>query len=915
MSDAGLRLHLGCGADRWAGWINIDREPGPAVDQVFDIRDLHERFAPGTCSAVHLMHAINYLTLWEARNFFRTCLSLLAPGGELAIETADAASAARRFLENIDGDFDAYLEGIRAFPGFGLDHLTEQRTYTPNSMAWTPWHLERELRLAGFARTQVSESRTHAKWRDFRVEAFKAAAHAPVDTRTPRHVLFVVDEDAGHVTAHLRARMFAEPLARRAFTVTILDARRNAVEDITSAAARADVVVMSKVPSIALMHRVRASARGPVLFDFTDALWLPHHQGHGWQDLHALLAAADGLLCDNEVIARYGRQYNAHVHLWPASTQVELFDAERAKYAGTSRDTVRLGWVGSQGTATALHAIADALAAVAQRVPNLELRVLGCDPASVPVIPGMRTSVLPSYDEATMIAEMVAMDIGLFPAPLSLEDFRNRGPLKGALYMSAGIPMVCQRGGELDFIVQQGANGYTADGVQEWTAHLVTLANDASLRAQVGRHARASMNGRTREAITDVLVNILNEAIATPRREAAPAEVPALTGTSDQPIALSGTSLHARESGRPRVLMVADVRGWIFERHAQTLRSRLSDEFDIDIGYLGQPIDEAHYDVIYPLEYNLIPPERITMPWKYVTGLRSHISWDGVPPAALSRYLSRYYQRTHMVSQRLLSLFSAHLPSAEYVSHGIDMSRFVPVSRTRAPGTPLRVGWAGNRASPAKGFSELIRPLAEIPGVELVVRGYSDRNLTLEEMPEFYAGIDVYVCASSTEGNNNSLIEAAATACAIVTSDTGTVPEYLPHNVAALVVPRTSAAFREAIVRLRDDAALRESLGAAAAKAVHPAWSWDVRAEHYRAFLRAAVSGSEEAKVRLSKGATQRSLSATIAGVLDTLQRAMASGNISAARSNAERLVTLDPTNAEFRALNRELHPTEHASV
>lgn len=891
MSAEGLQLHLGCGADRWSGWVNIDREPGPAVDQVFDIRDLHEHFAPGSCRAIHLMHAINYLTLWEARHFFRTCMSLLAPGGELAIETADAASAARRFLENIDGDFNAYLEGIRAFPGFGLDHLAEERSYTPNSMAWTPWHMERELRAAGFATTQVRESRTHAKWRDFRVEAFKSNAKAAQDSHAPRSIVFVVDEDAGHVTAHLRARMFVEPLEQRGHTVVVLDAQRNSQGDIITAAAAADVTVFSKVPSLELLRRVRTAARGPVVFDFTDALWLPHHQSHGWQDLHALLTEVDALLCDNEVIAQYGRRFNAHVHLWPASTQVELFDATRTQQGKPLRETVRIGWVGSQGTATALHTIADSLTALVQRVPNVELRVLGCDAASVPVIPGLSVSVVPTYDEATMIAEMVAMDVGVFPAPLSLEDFRNRGPLKGALYMSAGLPMICQRGGELDAIVQQGVNGFTADGAHEWTEALVRLASDASLRAHIGANARSAMGGRTREAITDALVTILEDSITTPRRTAVDVPRPSV------------------QSGKPRVLIVADVRGWIFERHAQTLRTRLADEFDIEIGYLGHPIDEAQYDLIYPLEYNLIPPERIAMPWKYVTGLRSHISWDGVPPAVLSRYLARYYQRTHMVSQRLLSLFAAHLPSAEYVSHGIDMSRFQPVQRVRAPGAPLRVGWAGNRASPAKGFSELIRPLGDIPGVELVVRGYSDRNLSLEEMPEFYAGIDVYVCASSTEGNNNSLLEAAATACAIVTSDTGTVPEYLPHDQAALVVPRTAAAFRDAVIRLRDDVGLRHRLGNAAAAAVHPAWSWNTRAEHYRQFLRAALAGRTEAETRLKKSVGARSLTSTMASVLDTLQRAMATGNLTAARSNAERLVTLDPTNAEFRALYRELHP------
>ena len=714
----------------------------------------------------------------------------------------------------------------------------------------------------------------------------------PSPVQSPRHLLFIVDEDAGHVTAHLRARMFVAPLQQRGFVVSVLDAQRDTPSAIGEAAAAADVVVMAKVPSLPLLQHVRACARGPVLFDFTDALWLPHHQSHGWQDLHALLAEADALLCDNEEIARYGRGHNAKVYLWPASTQVELFDAARA--TASAHETVRLGWVGSQGTAPGLHRMADALTALAQRVPGLELRVLGCDAAAVPDIPGLRISVRPEYDEAAMIDEMVAMDIGLFPAPFSLEDFRNRGPLKGALYMSAGLSIVCQRGGELDAIVQQGVNGFTADGTEEWTQHLEALATNATLRRTMGQAARTAMQGRTLEAITDALVVIVESAIAAPARDGA-ARVAVPTRV------------------KARILVVADVRGWIFERHAQMLKTELADEFDIDVGYFGHPIDEARYDLIYPLEYTLVSPEHIASPWKYVTGLRSHISWDGVPPAVLARYLSRYYQRTHMVSQRLMSIFAPLLPNTASVTHGIDTTRFVPMERVRELGAPLRIGWAGNRASPAKAFDEVIRPLAEIPGVELVVRGYSDRNLKLEDMPAFYAGIDVYVCSSSTEGNNNSLLEAAATGCAIVTTDTGTVPEYLPHNDAALVVPRTAEAFRDAVIRLRDDASLRAHLGGAAARAVHPAWSWAVRVEDYRRFLRDAVAGRAEAEARLRKGSSSRALMSTIATVLETLQRAMHAGNVAAGRASAERLITLDPTNPEFRALYRELHPAVSA--
>lgn len=530
----GLRLHLGCGNDHWPGWINIDRQPGPAVDLVSDIRELSTHFAPGSCASIHLMHAINYLTLWEARDFFRTARALLGPGGDLVIETADAAAAARRFLDAMGGDFDSYLEGIRAFPGFGLDHLEQRERYTPNSMAWTPWHLGGELLAAGFAHVQQTEPRTHAKWRDCRVEAYVDAPGAGVAASSggPRvhSVLFVVDEEAGHVTAHLRARLFVDPLRRRGITATVMDARRDTADAIASAARTADLVYVVKVPSLALVRHIKAAARGPVVYDFTDALWLPHHAAYGWQDLHTLLAEADAITCDNEVIAAYARQHNTRVHLWPASTQVELLDAARQRIGVPIRTNVRIGWVGSRGTAGAITALEPVLRAFAAQVPHAELRLLGCDETVLPDIDGLLVTARPQYDEAAMIDELVQLDIGLFPAPQSLEDYRNRGPLKGVLYMSTALPMIAQRGGELDGIVQQGVNGFTADTPEEWTSLLVQLASDRALRQRVGAAARASVADRTREAITDRLVAIFQ----TELEHSPPAHTPN-TATHDVP--------------------------------------------------------------------------------------------------------------------------------------------------------------------------------------------------------------------------------------------------------------------------------------------------------------------------------------------------------------------------------------------
>lgn len=304
----------------------------------------------------------------------------------------------------------------------------------------------------------------------------------------------------------------------------------------------------------------------------------------------------------------------------------------------------------------------------------------------------------------------------------------------------------------------------------------------------------------------------------------------------------------------PRVLVIADVRNWIFERHALTLQALLADEFEIHVAYKGDPIDENGYDLIYPLEWNLVPETAIGNPSKWVTGIRSHVTWQALDRNAFGNHLRSRFSAVHVVSRRIESLLTGIHPRLLVLTHGIDLKHFHTDTQPSDRVDALRVGWAGNRAATVKGFGEFIEPLGRIPGVSLEFCGYSDHLLDFEEMKRFYASIDVYVCSSATEGNNNTLLEAAAMGRAIVTTDVGTVPEYLEDGVSALIVPRNADAIREAVLRLLNDGGLRRRLGAAAKSSVRQ-FSWEVKSQQHREFfrwaLRRSAEGSAEAALKL----------------------------------------------------------------
>jgi hypothetical protein len=73
------------------------------------------------------------------------------------------------------GKFDLeYLEGLRPFYGFGLDHMQGKRDFVPYKFGWTSGHLARELEEAGFSNVKIAPPLTHESWRDMRIEATMA---------------------------------------------------------------------------------------------------------------------------------------------------------------------------------------------------------------------------------------------------------------------------------------------------------------------------------------------------------------------------------------------------------------------------------------------------------------------------------------------------------------------------------------------------------------------------------------------------------------------------------------------------------------------------------------------------------------------------------------------------------------------
>ena len=173
-SNAEIRLHLGCGNDYWPGYVNIDIDPNSACDVQMDIMRIGENYPANSVTEISLIHSLSYLRLWQARDLFATLYQILKPGGFVVIEFPDVSKCARKALESKEARTE-YMEAVRGLYAFDMEQIARKEMFIPYAFGWSGWHLEQELKEAGFRKIAISDPTTHGQrlWRDTRVEAFK----------------------------------------------------------------------------------------------------------------------------------------------------------------------------------------------------------------------------------------------------------------------------------------------------------------------------------------------------------------------------------------------------------------------------------------------------------------------------------------------------------------------------------------------------------------------------------------------------------------------------------------------------------------------------------------------------------------------------------------------------------------------
>jgi glycosyltransferase involved in cell wall biosynthesis len=327
-----------------------------------------------------------------------------------------------------------------------------------------------------------------------------------------------------------------------------------------------------------------------------------------------------------------------------------------------------------------------------------------------------------------------------------------------------------------------------------------------------------------------------------------------------------------------KILIVCDKQGWAFDAIAAALKKYAPGDIRVDVFFKKDRGDlkaiYADYDSIHFMHWSLVTLRKLPKYKKVMhkvfgaapkfseyaftgdspyiprgmitTGIHGHHDFDDrktspeqdvLPSKNLIRYLSGF-QRVNTVSQRLFRLFKgAGLNNMYCTQNGVDCSVFKPL-RPLNESLKLRVGYAGTRKRDWKeGISHFIDPLREVDFIDLKLAIPQDNYIPHKDMPQFYNDIDVYLCASSSEGFSLSVLEASSCGRPIVSTRVGGSEELIMDGHNGFFVKQD---LKDIIAKLRilhEDRELLIRMGRDNRQEIESKWSWKLRSQAWYDFL------------------------------------------------------------------------------
>jgi glycosyltransferase involved in cell wall biosynthesis len=317
-----------------------------------------------------------------------------------------------------------------------------------------------------------------------------------------------------------------------------------------------------------------------------------------------------------------------------------------------------------------------------------------------------------------------------------------------------------------------------------------------------------------------------------------------------------------------KILLICDRENWAYDAIAKALiKFNTNGDLEFDIFYLKGNEKKlkglnSQYDLFFFLGWQLILERKNFLfklyykkrfayidDKKILTGIHSHHSWDNKetqpnkdvnPPKELILALSKF-RAVNAVSNKLTRLFKQKgLTNITYTANGIDSNLFNDKIQIPLKKDKLIVGFSGNKKHDwRKGISEFIEPLEKkFEWCELKLAMPQGDYIPLNEMPSFYNKIDLYVCASSSEGFSLSVLEASSCGRPVISTIVGGSEDLIEEGENGFLVNRNFDDIAEKVDFLFNNKQKLTEMGKKNRKKIVEEYDWSIRVLDWYDFIK-----------------------------------------------------------------------------
>ena len=329
-----------------------------------------------------------------------------------------------------------------------------------------------------------------------------------------------------------------------------------------------------------------------------------------------------------------------------------------------------------------------------------------------------------------------------------------------------------------------------------------------------------------------------------------------------------------------KIAIIIDKEGWAFSNAAYQIKKHLSNYYDIDI--IPADIFEGNAAKLFILgeKYNLMFfMWRGIISWLYSEYCKDYIAKLGFQ---YEEFLDKYVREKNIVTaiydhlflkketertdfilnnikaytvcskklEKIYEIYPNEKKPSMIISDGVDLDLFQMYNKEKYDNIEnkvLKFGWTGNSKfadendDDLKGLQKIIKPAIQ----DLEKEGYpikleiADRNIKMipyNEMPNYYNDIDIYICASRTEGHPDPILEAMACGVPIISTDVGIVPEVFGEKQKEFIIERSKNSLKKKIIELLNNTQKLKELSQENLRQIQE-WSWKKKAEQFKIFF------------------------------------------------------------------------------